>query len=113
MEKSVTAKSLNCDGCPVVTTPPFLRTGVVLRQMKKETGMTIQRNIKIPTQDPRGRKSFYGFGDMRIGDSIFFDDAPGGAKSRPAAAARAWAYRSGAKVTVRTQGNGVRVWRVS
>lgn len=113
MEKSVTTQTLICDGCPVVTTPPFLRTGVVLRQMKNEDVMKIESNIPIPTAASRVRKSAYTFGNMKVGDSIMFKNEPDGAQSRPARAARSWAYRNNAKVCVRSERGGIRIWRVA
>jgi hypothetical protein len=75
--------------------------------MKIETG--IEFNPKAST---RGRKPKYPFGEMAVGDSLFFDGEKIGPQCKPYAAANAYAYKNGVKFAGRTVDGGVRIWRV-
>lgn len=57
-------------------------------------------------------KPVFPFGDMEVGDSIFFPDEPKGSRSNPCASARIHGARHGKKFSGRREGDGVRVWRV-
>ena len=69
--------------------------------------MKIEKNIPL-----RGYKSKYDFGKMELRDSVFFDNEPLASKSNPAVAAASYGARLGLKFSARTEGNGVRIWRV-
>lgn len=70
--------------------------------------MKIDNNVPIP----KTRSAKYPFRDMAVGDSVFFDNEPKGSQSNPAVAANAWGRMVGKKFSARTEGNGVRIWRV-
>jgi hypothetical protein len=57
--------------------------------------------------------SIYGWDKMKNGDSMFFPDKPFGSQSEVVKTARAWGKRNNAKFSARTEGNGVRIWRVA
>jgi hypothetical protein len=78
--------------------------------------MEIDKNIPMPPQATRSKRgNSYQWGDMEIGDSVFFDNEPSGSGSHPAMGAKTFAWRQGkgAKFSARKEGNGVRIWRVA
>jgi len=64
--------------------------------------MKIEKNILIPSM------SKYPINEMEIGDSFFLENR----ESAPIGVYNT-ARRSGAKVTLRKEGNGYRVWRIA
>jgi hypothetical protein len=76
---------------------------------EKVYAMIIEKNIPLD-QNGAGRPPKYPFGDMAVGDSVFF----GGDASEtmnPKLAARAYGRYHGKKFTTRKQDGGVRIWR--
>lgn len=71
----------------------------------------IESNIPVPS-DVRSVscRNAYGFGVMRIGDSMFFDGE--NTKSKQMTAARIYGIYHGWKFTGRTIDGGLRIWRV-
>lgn len=75
--------------------------------------MIIEKNIPIPSGTGiTGRRAKYPFGEMEVGDSLFIDNEPRGSQSGASMASKQHGARYGKKFTSRTEGNGVRIWRV-
>lgn len=79
-----------------------------MSQIRIVNGYTIECGIPIPQakRPPKG----YPFTEMRVGESVFIDS------HSPASIGGSVAYagrKVGAKFVSRTDGTGVRVWRVS
>ena len=75
--------------------------------------MKIDKSIPLPKAGASvGRKAEYPWPSMDVGDSVFFDNEPGGSHSRPVWAAKAWFKSKGMKVSIRKEGDGVRIWRI-
>ena len=73
---------------------------------------TIDKNIPIPADaGRRGTPRKYPFPDMRVGDSLFFADAP--MEGREVQAARTYFKRAGWTLVARRVDGGVRVWRAA
>lgn len=70
--------------------------------------MQIDKNVPMPI-----RREPYGWGEMVVDDSAFFDNEPMATQSKPAVAARVWSRGNGVKFSARKEGNGVRIWRVA
>jgi hypothetical protein len=70
--------------------------------------MKIEKDIPITN----GRAS-YGWRDMQVGDSVFFDNEPNVSQSRPSKAAAVWGRMHESSFSSRKEGNGVRIWRVA
>lgn len=77
--------------------------------------MQIEKGIPIPERK-RGRKPKYPFGEMDIGDSVFFEVAICGGMSQEQVAAHAYGKTSGKKFRTAKVNDGdrygVRIWRV-
>ena len=67
--------------------------------------MEFDKNIPVPKQYP--------WRHMKPGESIFFDNEPLSTQSKAAKSASAFGIRNNAKFSSRTEGNGVRIWRVA
>lgn len=67
----------------------------------------IEKNIPMPSLSSK-----YPFADMQVGDSVFFDNEPAGSQSKPVIAARNFGSKNDMKFLSRSEGAGVRVWRV-
>lgn len=74
--------------------------------------MKIETGIDLPPANTFQRQRKYPFRDMNVGDSILFTPEPLGVESKPAKAARVFAYRNGFKFAARTVDGGVRIWRI-
>ena len=72
--------------------------------------MKIEKDIPAPVGGPSNLK--YPFHEMEVGDSIFFADEPQASQSKPVIAARNFARTYGRKVVSRSEGTGVRIWRI-
>tara|TARA_R110000796_G_scaffold123691_1_gene238036 strand:+ start:821 stop:1039 length:219 start_codon:yes stop_codon:yes gene_type:complete len=70
----------------------------------------IDKNVPMPES---ALQNSYGWADMEVGDSVFFEDEPRATQSKPSVAARVWGRGNGFKFSARTEGNGVRIWRVA
>jgi hypothetical protein len=70
--------------------------------------MKIEKNIPIAK-----RRATYSWREMKVGDSVFFDNAPGGSQAKQSKAAVVWGQTNNAKFSARKEGNGVRIWRVA
>ena len=70
--------------------------------------MKIEKDIPFT----RSTHKNYPWPEMEVGDSVFFDEQPGGSQSSPAKAAMKWAKNHGKKFTAKKHKEGVRVWRV-
>ena len=79
------------------------------REAIRRKAMTpkIEKNIPILK-----RKTKYPFGGMDLGDSVFYPNEPKASKSLPSVAAASYGSRYGQKFCSRTEGTGVRIWRV-
>lgn len=75
----------------------------------------IDSAVPFPTWQGKGRYVRYPWPSMEVGESVFFDDEPGGTKSNQAAAARAWGRSQDVKKTfaAKKENNGVRIWRIA
>lgn len=73
----------------------------------------IESNVSIPAPSglKRGPKPKYPFGEMKIGDSVFFDDC--NTSSNCIVAAYNYGRRKNMKFSARSQDEGVRIWRVA
>ena len=69
--------------------------------------MNIEKGVKITS----GNKK-YPFSEMDIGDSVFFGGEPKATQSKPVLAGRSLGDRKGLKFSARSEGDGVRIWRV-
>jgi hypothetical protein len=69
----------------------------------------IEKNIPMPSSAFRSK---YPFADMQVGDSVFFDNEPMRSQSKPVISAHNFGTRNNMKFSARSEGNGVRVWRV-
>jgi len=58
-------------------------------------------------------KSKYGFHEMDVTDSIFFEGGKASCQCKPYAAMKAFERASGFKFSARKVGTGVRIWRTS
>lgn len=76
-----------------------------------ETAMIVEKGHPIPRPTTR----VYPFGDMEPGDSFFVPPGENAerTKNNVRCAAKAFGRRKGWKFTVRKDGEGVRVWRLS
>jgi len=74
--------------------------------------MKIDKNIPVPPS-AAGRPNKYQWRDMEIGDSVFFDNEPKGAKSKPSTGAYVWGHKNNIKFAARKEGSGVRIWRTA
>ena len=72
--------------------------------------MKIDKNVPMPSRSP---SNSYNWKFMEIGDSVFFDNEPNATQAKQPIAARTWGYSNGVKFSSRTEGNGVRIWRIS
>jgi hypothetical protein len=70
--------------------------------------MDIDKKVPAPS-----RRGFYKWRDMQVGDSIFFDDQPKKSQSNPSISARCFGYANDKQFRARSEGNGVRIWRVA
>lgn len=68
----------------------------------------IEKGVPIPPSSGGGRKPKYPWREMKVGDSFFVEGEP--IKLRNSL--YPLATRHNIKLTIRTEGNGVRVWRV-
>jgi hypothetical protein len=76
--------------------------------------MKIEKNIPMPRpRNPRSIARSYDWPDMQVDDSVFFDNEPKGSQSNPSVAAKCWGANHGAEFSSRSEGNGVRIWRVA
>jgi len=66
--------------------------------------MKIDKNIPIPN------RSKYPFAEMEVGDSIFIDKTT--TQSSVCQMAYTYGKKNNKKFTSRTEGNGVRIWRI-
>ena len=70
-----------------------------------DTAFTIDKDRPIP---PTRRQTKYPFGEMEVGDSFFAEN------KKAVSAAHVWAStHPGVKFATRTEGDGVRVWRLA
>jgi hypothetical protein len=70
--------------------------------------MQITKSIPLPRGD---RSTKWPFGDMEVGESVFFENET--TNSRAYRAARACGERQNKKFISRREGNGLRIWRQS
>ena len=76
--------------------------------------MKIEKNIPAPSGYGANVSGKYPWRKMDVGDSVFFDNEPDKTQSNPAAAARLFSRKNPEfKFATRSEGNGVRVWRVA
>jgi hypothetical protein len=73
-------------------------------------GNTMKIDESVPI--PKSRNS-YRWGDMNVGDSVFYDNEPAGSVSNQAMASKTWGQKYNAKFSARKEGNGVRIWRTA
>lgn len=67
-------------------------------------------SVPMPTTSGKGRPAKYPFSEMEIGQSVFFDGARTGGKEY--LAAQAAGRHKGWKFSGRSEGSGLRIWRV-
>jgi hypothetical protein len=67
----------------------------------------IDKSVPIPETVATKRK--YPFGEMNVGDSIFFSGI--NTQGSPVKAAKLYFKRKGQKCLVKREGDGMRVWR--
>ena len=72
--------------------------------------MAIEKNVPIPEFGMNGK---YGFTAWKVNDCEYFPDQPLRSQSLPSRAAHSTGARQGKKFTIRSEGTGVRIWRVS
>jgi hypothetical protein len=75
--------------------------------MDRGQEMKIDKNVKI--ESPNRNK--YPFGEMEIGDSIFFDS--GDYRTKEHEAAKKYFQRKGGKISCRKFNGGLRIWRIA
>ena len=78
-------------------------------------GFTIDKSVPLPESAKFKRqrgKTKYGFENMEIGDSIFFDGESSTDGCRPYLSASAYGAKYNKRFIARTVFGGVRVWRV-
>ena len=68
--------------------------------------MKIEKNIPIP--EPRTHIK-YGWGDLEVGDSVFFEGQTSHDKAKHSA--WSWGRRNNVRFVSRTMDGGVRIWR--
>lgn len=71
--------------------------------------MKVERNVKIPT---RKRASKYPWSDLKVGDSFFVHGAEKMYAMYAAVANYNKKLKKPIKITLRKEGDGVRVWRI-
>ena len=88
-----------------------------VKQVETNLGDARQANGRKAMEYKYGKaapgKPVFPFGDMEVGDSIFFPDEPKGARSNPCVSAHNHGARHGKKFSGRKEGDGVRVWRIA
>lgn len=71
----------------------------------------IEKNVPIPKPNGSGRPAKYPWKSMEVGDSFFVN---GGTKTTTLSNSAAYQRAlTGRKFAVRTEGEGVRVWRIA
>ena len=78
--------------------------------MTPEIEKNVPRSFRAESDLPRRS---YRWGEMDVGDSVFFEDEPKASQSKPALASRDWGRNHGTKFSARKQNGGVRIWRVA
>lgn len=68
----------------------------------------IEKNVPMP-EYLRMRRSRYPFNEMEIGDSFFAGESRG----KVASAAHTYGKKHGLRFSMRSEGDGFRVWRVA
>ena len=71
------------------------------------TEYKIEKEVPVPKTSGKGRKPYYPWDDMEVGDSIFFAD--GGRKHTQSAYQHG--HRYGKKFVTKSFEGGVRIWR--
>jgi hypothetical protein len=71
----------------------------------------IEKGVGMPVGTGRGRPKKYPFGEMEVGDSIFFPNEPKGSQSNPSMASKNFSAGKDIKFVSRAENGGVRIWR--